>query len=207
MQAALLPWLARTPDELTSANTAASVMQAAAMLGGPAIAAGLLAVGTPQSAMLAACGLVAAGAVLLAGVRPLAAQVPAQAARRLKQLKLDMVAGVKASIRRRGALALVVPAAAQTFARGVLNVLTVVIALDLFGLGPAGVGLLAAALGVGGLLGRSACRHARPRQEGGALLRRRGRGLGRAYDPARIRARAILAVPALRGDRGGQPSR
>ena len=41
VQAALLPWLARTPGELTSANTAASVMQAAAMLVGPAIAAGL----------------------------------------------------------------------------------------------------------------------------------------------------------------------
>ncbi len=47
VQAALLPWLARTPDELTSANTAASVLQSAAMLVGPAIAAGLLAVGTP----------------------------------------------------------------------------------------------------------------------------------------------------------------
>ena len=38
VQAALLPWLARTPDELTSANAAASVLQSAAMVGGPAIA-------------------------------------------------------------------------------------------------------------------------------------------------------------------------
>jgi MFS family permease len=153
VQAALLPWLARTPDELTSANTAASVMQAGAMLGGPAIAAWLLWIGTPRSAIFATCGLVAAGAVLLAGVRPLAAQVPAQPAKVLKQLKLDMAAGFAACIRQRGALALVFPAAAQTFARGVLNVLTVVIALDLFGLGPAGVGLLGAALGAGGVLG------------------------------------------------------
>ncbi len=153
VQAALLPWLARTPDELTSANTAASVMQAVAMLVGPTIAAGLLSVGTPQSAMFATCGLVAAGAVLLAAVRPLAAQVPARTAKILKQLRLDMAAGFTAFIRQRGALALVVPAAAQTFARGVLNVLTVVIALDLFGLGQAGVGLLGAALGAGGILG------------------------------------------------------
>ncbi len=152
VQAALLPWLARTPDELTSANTAASVIQSAAMLGGPAIAAVLLATSTPQSAMLVACGLVAAGAVLLAGVRPLASQAPVRAAGRLNQLKLDMVAGFEAGIWRRGALTLVVPAAVQTFARGVLNVLAVVIALDLFGLGSAGVGWLAAALGVGGLL-------------------------------------------------------
>ena len=135
VQAALLPWLARTPDELTSANTAASVIQSAAMVAGPAIAAGLLAIGAPQSAMFVACGLVAVGAVLLAGVRPLSSEAPLQVAGRLKQLKLDMAAGFEAGIRRPGALALVVPAAAQTFARGVLNVLAVVIALDLFGLG------------------------------------------------------------------------
>jgi Cyclic nucleotide-binding domain len=152
VQAALLPWLARTPDELTSANTAASVIQSAAMLGGPAIAAVLLAIGTPQSAMLVACGLVAAGAVLLAGVRPLSSQAPVRVAGHLNQLKLDMAAGFEAGIWRRGALTLVVPAAVQTFARGVLNVLAVVIALDLFGLGSAGVGWLAAVLGVGGLL-------------------------------------------------------
>jgi hypothetical protein len=153
VHAALLPWLARTPGELTSANTAASGMQAVAVLVGPAIAAGLLSVGTAQSAIFVTCGLVAAAAVLLAGVRPLAAQVPTRAARILKQLRLGMAAGFTACIRQRGAPALVVPAAAQTFARGVLNVLTVVIALDLFDLGPAGVGLLGAALGAGGILG------------------------------------------------------
>jgi MFS family permease len=153
VQAALLPWLARTPGELTSANTAASVMQAAAMLVGPAIAAGLLSAGTARSAMFVTCGLVTAAAVLLAGVRPLAAQVPARTAKILKQVRLDIAAGFTACIRQRGALALVVPAAVQTFARGVLTVLTVVIALDLFGLGPAGVGLLGAALGAGGILG------------------------------------------------------
>ena len=152
VQAALLPWLARTPDELTSANTAASVLQSAAMVGGPAIAAGLLAIGTARSAMLVACGLVAVAAVLLTGVRPLSSGAPVQATGRLKQLKLDTVAGFDAGVRRRDAVALFVPAAAQTFARGVLNVLTVVIALELFGLGSAAVGWLTAVLGAGGLL-------------------------------------------------------
>ena len=152
IQAALLPWLARTPDELTSANSAASVLQSAAMVGGPAIAAGLLATGAAQVAMLVSCGLVAVAAVLLAGVRPLSSEAPVRAAGRLKQLKLDMMAGFDAGVRRRDAMALFVPAAAQTFGRGVLNVLTVVIALELFGLGSAGVGWLGAVLGVGGLL-------------------------------------------------------
>ena len=152
IQAALLPWLARTPDELTSANSAASVLQSAAMVGGPAIAAGLLATRAAQVAMLVSCGLVAVAAVLLAGVRPLSSEAPVRAAGRLKQLKLDMMAGFDAGVRRRDAMALFVPAAAQTFGRGVLNVLTVVIALELFGLGSADVGWLGAVLGAGGLL-------------------------------------------------------
>jgi hypothetical protein len=152
IQAALLPWLARTPDELTSANTAASVLQSAAMVGGPAITAALLATGTAQSAMLVSFGFIAVAAVLLAGVRPPAAEPSARAAGLLKQLKIDMVAGFYAGVWRRGAIALFGPAAAQTFGRGVLNVLMVVIALELFGLGSAGVGWLAAVLGAGGLV-------------------------------------------------------
>jgi MFS family permease len=152
VQAALLPWLARTPDELTHANTAVSVMQSAAMLAGPAVAAGLLVVSTPQAAMLAACGFSAIAAVVLVGVRPLSSNEPTRGARLLKQLRLDVAAGFEAGVRRRGVLPLVIPAAAQTFARGVLSVLTVTIALNLFDLGSAGVGWLTAALGVGGVL-------------------------------------------------------
>ena len=130
VQAALLPWLVRTPDELTRANTAVGVMQSAAMLGGPALAAGLLAVSTPQAAMLAACGLTAVAAAVLVSVRPLSSQYPARAVRPLKRLRRDMAVGFEAGVRRRGVLPLVIPAAAQTFARGVLSVLTVTIALN-----------------------------------------------------------------------------
>jgi len=153
VQAALLPWLASTPDELTRANTAASAARSAALVGGPALAAGLLAVSKPQAAVLAGCGLVAAGAVLLTGVRTRSPHGTVPAAGRLKQLKLDIAAGWRAGVWRTGVRALFVPAAAQTFARGVLTVLAVVIAIDVFSLGSAGVGWLAAALGVGGLLG------------------------------------------------------
>ena len=154
VQAALLPWLASTPDELASANTAASVLQSAATVAGPALAAGLLAAGTPQSAVvLAACGLIAAGAALLTGVRPRSSPEPVPAAGHLRQLRVDMATGWKAGVWQPGARALFLPAAAQTFVRGVLTVLTVIIALDLFSLGSAGIGWLAAVLGVGGLLG------------------------------------------------------
>jgi cyclic nucleotide-binding protein len=82
--------------------------------------------------------------------------VTARAARRLKQLRRDLAAGFEAGVWRRDVRPLVIPAAAQTFGRGVLNVLTVVIALKLFGLGSAGVGWLAAVLGIGGVIAGSA---------------------------------------------------
>ena len=90
--------------------------------------------------MLVAFALIAVASILLVGVRPLSSPPAAPAARPLRQLKLDMVAGFEAGVRQRDAVALVVPAAAQTFGRGVLSVLTVVIALNLFSLGLAGVG-------------------------------------------------------------------
>src|SRR5215469_1759777 len=86
VQAALLPWLARTPDDLTRANTAVGVTQSAAMLGGPALAAALLVASTPQAAMLAACGLTAVAVAVLMAVRPLSSQPRARAARPLRQL-------------------------------------------------------------------------------------------------------------------------
>jgi hypothetical protein len=103
VQAALLPWLAGTPDELAGSNTAASVLQSAATVAGPALAAGLLAAGLPQSAMLAACGLTAAGAVLLAGVRPRSSPEPARAAGHLSQLAAGIAAGWQAGVWRPGA--------------------------------------------------------------------------------------------------------
>ena len=154
--------------------------------------------GMVQAAMIVSCGLVAVAAVLLAGVRPLSSEAPVRAAGHLKQLKLDMVAGFDAGVRRCDAMALFVPAAAQTFGRGVLNVLTVVIALELFGLGSASVGWLTALLGVGGLLvGPLAVLLVRG-QRVPRGFRGRGRGMGRADDPARIRPRAVLAVPDVR---------
>ena len=90
----------------------------------------LLAVNTAQAAMLAACGLTAVAAAVLLGVRPLSAQNLARAARPLKQLTRDMAVGFAAGVRRGGVLPLVIPAAAQTFARGVLSVLTVTIAIN-----------------------------------------------------------------------------
>jgi hypothetical protein len=152
VQVALMPWLAHTPDELTSANAVASVLVAAAWVVGPAIAAGLIATSTAQVALVASWGLIAVAALLLLGVRPVAFHAPMRETWGLKQLRRDLIAGFNAGIRQRDALAIFVPAAAQQFGTGVINVLTVVIAVDLYRLGSAGTGWLTAVLGAAGVL-------------------------------------------------------
>jgi MFS family permease len=151
LQAALLPWLARTPAQLTAANAAAGIGDGAAVLGGPALAAVLLAVGTPPDVVIAAASLLVLAGLLLLGVKALAGLVPGQAGRR--HIWPDIRAGVSTLVHTPGVRSAVIPAIGQTFARGVLNVFVVVIALDLFHLGQPGVGWLGAAMGLGALVG------------------------------------------------------
>jgi hypothetical protein len=68
-------------------------------------------------------------------------------------LLMSAVEGIRV-VRRSGDLALIIGlAAAQSFTRGALTVLTVVVAIDLLGTGEPGVGVLTAAIGAGAVLG------------------------------------------------------
>src|SRR5919201_1476677 len=58
-QGALLPSLARTPDELTAANAATGVIESAAFLAGPALAGVLLGAWGPAAVFLAMAGILA----------------------------------------------------------------------------------------------------------------------------------------------------
>jgi hypothetical protein len=148
---ALLPALCRTPEELTSANVVRGLLDSLATLLGPLGAAGLIVVGGAQAA-LAACALASlASALLLTGMRydplPRAARSAGTDARAVMQ-------GFAAIAGDRGGLLLVTGLGiAQTFTRGALNVVSVVVAIDLLDSGEAGVGVLNAALGAGAVLG------------------------------------------------------
>ena len=148
---ALLPSLCRTGHELAGANVVRGLLDSLATLLGPLLAAVLL--GYAGVAVVFAVAAAASfGAALLvvrlrydAPPRP-----PAPAGARLVSEALE---GIRA-VARNGDLALVVGlAAAQTFTRGGLTVLTVVVALDLLGTGEPGAGTLTAAIGAGAVLG------------------------------------------------------
>jgi MFS family permease len=149
---ALLPSLARTPEELIAANGATSTLEGLGTLIGP-LAAGML-------VSLVDVGLVfAAGAVALLGSASLLARVTVTAVLRLREgvgaestlrLLLGGFRTVVHSPRPRLVVGLVF---AQTFVRGCLNVLIVVAAFRFLDAGAGAVGYMTAAVGVGGLLG------------------------------------------------------
>jgi hypothetical protein len=152
---ALLPALCTSPQQLTRANAVRGLLDSSATLGGPAAAAILLAVSRP-AAVLGAC----AGASLLGGLavlglsydappRPAAAVTSATDRSRAVQV----LQGFKAIAADRGLALITGLGLVQTFTRGCLTVLTVVVAINLLGTGNSGVGVLIAAVGAGGMLG------------------------------------------------------
>ena len=152
-QAALLPALVRSPSELTAANVASSTIESVGTFLGPALGGLLLAVSSPEVVFAAN------GATLpLVGVpRPRAPALRA-AARATRAIAARAQApasssGIRTIAAEPTLRTLVGLYAAQTLVAGALNVLVVVTSFELLELDEAGVGLLYAAVGVGGLVG------------------------------------------------------
>jgi MFS family permease len=149
---ALLPSLARTPEELIASNGATSTVESVGTLIGPALAGALVSVADVASVFIFGAILLSAGAVLLARVNVesrvrLTADVDGESLRRM------MTDGFRAVVRAPRARLVVGLIVAQTFVRGCLNVLIVVAAFQVFDGGAAQVGYLTAAVGAGGLIG------------------------------------------------------
>jgi MFS family permease len=154
-QATALPWLARTPAELTAATVAATMAENLAALLGPVLAGIVLTFGDPPIAIGAS-----AGCLLLATASLRRLSVPdetrAQRGARVGGLLRDAVDGGAALLRIGRPAGMVVIAFAQTFVRGALLVLMIVLALDTLALGDDSIGWLNAAIGLGGVAGAAA---------------------------------------------------
>jgi MFS family permease len=153
-EAALLPDLAQTPEELTAANVVRSTIESVGTFAGPAIAGALLAFWSPGAVMLAAAAAFVWGALLVSLIRPAAAPQEAEAAEESQGGFLrESAGGFQAIVHDRRLRVLVGLFAAQTLLAGALSVLVVVTALDLLHRGNSAVGVLNAAMGIGGLIG------------------------------------------------------
>ncbi len=149
-EAALIPSLARTPEELTAANVAASTIESVGIFGGPAIGGLLLAAAGPGVVFLVTGAAMLWSALLIARIGPSAEP---RDERETVSVLDEFLAGFRTIARERRMRLLVGLFSAQTFVDGMLSVLIVVIALKLLDTGQAGVGFLNSAVGVGGLLG------------------------------------------------------
>lgn len=150
-QAALLPSLSRSTEELTAANLVLTTIESVGVFLGPAIGGILLALVGVDAVFAASAVAFLLSALLLAGVRPESPE--AKAASSTRGVLRESFAGFT-TIGRDPRLRLIVGLyGAQTLVAGSLNVLIVVSALELFDLGEAGIGFLNSAVGIGGLLG------------------------------------------------------
>ena len=145
---ALLPALAKSPQELTSSNAVRGMLDSLATLGGPVAAAVLLAASGP-TAVFAACS----GASLLAGVVVFTLPYDAPPRAATGGGGREMLQGFTTIAADRELGLITKLGVVQTFTRGCLSVFAVVVAIDLLHTGDPGVGVLNAAVGAGGVLG------------------------------------------------------
>lgn len=152
-QSTLLPALARTPEELVTANIASSSAEAIGSFIGPLAAAILIAVGAPAIAALLLAAVQVGGVIALADIHFEDQHDERGPDRRVSGRGLALGVGVTA-IRQRPAIAVVIAGfMLQTMVRGLLTTLAVVLSFELIHLGEAGVGLLGSAMGLGGIIG------------------------------------------------------
>jgi MFS family permease len=149
VNSALLPLLCRTPGDLASANVVRGLLDSLATLVGPAVAAALLAHGGTTEGFLAVAVVSALSALVTVGLRveePERRTAPGS-------VRQGLVAGARTVWSTPMLRLLFALLAAQTVTRGALSVFSVLVAVDLLGLGDPGVGTLMAALGAGAVLG------------------------------------------------------
>jgi MFS family permease len=167
--AAVLPSIASTPSELTAANVVSGTVESVGVLAG-SIAGGFLlaSIGSGGVYVLSGVALLA-GWASVAGMRPAAAVTRAaragarpaspvepatgDTARPLARELSEIGAGLRAMRADPHVRVVVVVLGLSSLLAGAIDVLAVVLALDVLGIGEEGVGLLNGALGAGGFLG------------------------------------------------------
>ena len=144
------------PVELTSANVVRGLVDSLSTLIGPALAAVLLAVAGPATALALRPLLTLAAGLALTGLSYDAP--PSVASVATRDLFGDAIDGFRALRRHPDVFLLVRLTLTQAATRGCFSVLVVVVAIEVLGVGDAGVGVLTAAVGAGAVSAPSPCR-------------------------------------------------
>jgi cyclic nucleotide-binding protein len=151
IRGSLLPSIARTPAELVTGNVAYTTGDSLGALVGPTLAAVSLVVGGTAAPFLPGLALLAMATVIAFGIH--GAQ-PLLAAQPRDHREASGAAGTPVAWRPDPSTIAVMGAiVVQRMTRGAITVLLVAAAIDLLDMGDPGVGLLTAAIGLGGLVG------------------------------------------------------
>jgi MFS family permease len=148
----LVPLLARTPRELVATNVSSSTLEGLGTLVGPAIGGVLAATAGFEVAVAAAAGVNLACALLVGRIQR-EGDIAGARRRVERSLRHELLGGAHTLAREPHPRLIVLLFNSQTLVRGLLNVLLVVAAIELLGMGESGFGWLNAALGAGALAG------------------------------------------------------
>jgi MFS family permease len=151
-QQALLPSLARTPEELIGSNGATSTIESLGTLVGPLLAGVLVSVADAGVVFTVGAGALLFSALLFVRVR-VEGRIHAATVMRTENARGMLLAGLAFVARTPAPRMVVGLIGAQCFVRGCLNVLIVVTAFRVLNANAGAVGYMTAALGVGGLIG------------------------------------------------------
>ena len=143
---ALVPSLARVPDELTATNVVSSWIESVSVLIAPAFAGVLLAVGSPGLVFAAMAVAVGLAAIL---VVPVPGPPPAGVGGTAESVSTALLGAARVLRRERPARLLVILLCADFVALGALDVLYPQLAIGTLGLGEGWAGYLNAAFGAG----------------------------------------------------------
>jgi Cyclic nucleotide-binding domain/Major Facilitator Superfamily len=154
-QAALLPSLVDTPHQLAASNAVWSAIDNGAFLVGALLSGGLIATTSMAAAFVVTAGLFALAAVPVARIDRDPVPEYRVSAERIHPIP-EAVDGFREVARDRRLRLVVGVLAISTMVEGAIDVLVVLVAIDMLGLGGAGVGWLNACWGLGGLIGGGA---------------------------------------------------
>jgi MFS family permease len=152
-QAALLPSLASTPEELTAANVTFSSVESISLFAGPALGGFLLAVTDESVVFLVAAAGAAFAAFLVAGVSTKPTRPEERRELRAEGFLTELSAGYRTIGGEPGLRVVAGLWATHWLVAGAVHVLLVAVALELLDIGESGVGALSATIGVGGMIG------------------------------------------------------
>jgi MFS family permease len=156
--ASLLPRLARTPEELSSAYAASGLLESSSVLLGPLLAGALMGL-APGS--ISGSGVVDAtlsvllllGTLSVASIRVRTDPAHGGGSSGVRVVASEAVFGIRAVARDRRSLLLVATMGLAMVQLGFVDVLIVILAFEVVGTGDAGVGFLTASIGIGAVVG------------------------------------------------------